>query len=268
MAPEDEDALVTNIVFPRCRQCKICARRGGFRPHPLNLFRCANCGHLKSLHGPRKHGDPMRNFEAACRIQRIWRIFRCKSRVQALARAQWKKLQDPVSKSWYYYNERTRKATWKRPVILGLEAPDGADVEVLQPRRSPSSRSPTKPGSEGKKSPSKYAIAEADSDSSEDIEAWYEEASEIEKRQYAQKLAKRQRARTHARRRMRELAALAIQRSYRRWHARSQMRVLVRSMYTKHWDEKERRFFYHNRISGKSTWVKPHLLGHEDVTPR
>jgi GH18 family chitinase len=60
-------------------------------------------------------------------------------------------------------------------------------------------------------------------------------------------------------------AATALQGMWRRRQARIAIRKMVSKDYEKVWDEDYSAFFYYNKKTGASEWVKPRLLGNTDL---
>ncbi|OQR82087.1 hypothetical protein THRCLA_11143 [Thraustotheca clavata] len=64
---------------------------------------------------------------------------------------------------------------------------------------------------------------------------------------------------------MEDAAVIKIQRVYRAHLARSRLHVLLKSVIKRYYDEDSGMYYYYNSITNTSTWVKPKLLGNEEV---
>ena len=99
---DGEEEFLKDLMEPNCRLCKLCRRRGGFRPSAMRLFVCANCNHHKSAHGRSKH--KMTEREAARRIQNVWRAYSANlmiiRMVKMIYEKHWVSLSSPIL---YYY---------------------------------------------------------------------------------------------------------------------------------------------------------------------
>ena len=60
-------------------------------------------------------------------------------------------------------------------------------------------------------------------------------------------------------------AAFKIQGMYKGWKARKVLFNMVKSMYEKLYDADRGAYYYHNKLSGVSSWYKPAILGTKDI---
>ena len=60
-------------------------------------------------------------------------------------------------------------------------------------------------------------------------------------------------------------ASRKIQGMYRAWKARLTMQNMVKQMYEKLYDSERGAYYYHNKLSGASSWYKPSILGSKDL---
>ena len=62
-------------------------------------------------------------------------------------------------------------------------------------------------------------------------------------------------------------AAMRIQRLFHRMRNRQGIIQLLQSCYEKIWNPEAKEYFYFNKVTGKSSWTKPLLLGSRDLPP-
>ena len=70
---------------------------------------------------PRFTAKDLTDEEAALHLQGAWRAKQARSKLRAIVRRQYKKVFDPNTKKFYYFNYRTKVAHWTKPLCLGSE---------------------------------------------------------------------------------------------------------------------------------------------------
>eukprot|EP00946_MAST-07B_sp_MAST-7B-sp1_P004333 g4333.t1 len=70
-------------------------------------------------HTPRFRAKDLTQEEAALHIQASWRVRQARIKLRKIIRAQWKKLWHQPKEVFYYWNVRTKTASWTKPLCLG-----------------------------------------------------------------------------------------------------------------------------------------------------
>ncbi len=295
---DGEEAFLKSIMEPACRVCKLCRRRGGFRPSAHNLFLCANCNHHKFYHGRRNH--PMAPEEAVRKIQQIWRTYAANMMIRRLIKSIYEKHWHSEKNAWFYYNRTTEKSQWTKPLLLGshdlvaatpkpenkaeptLELPD--ERRKLFTASDYDTESDQEDGNEAQNSG--YSISmEHESRTNDQQEsvtkrekrrkgkellAWLANEATAEEREAFQEEVEKTRKRRRKRlKRKKKKAATAIQNVWKVFQARQELATLLRSIYEKTWSSEHGAFYWYSKNTGESTWERPKLLSKiGDVTPR
>ena len=257
------EIFLKNIMEPACRLCKICRRKGGYRPSANDLFRCSNCNHHKSGHGRSKH--PMTEKEAVKRIQNCWRAFSANMMIVNMVKMIYEKHWDEERSSYFYFNTATKESRWTKPLLLG-----DYDVDVISKEPEVEERIlVVKKEKQPLFTASDYDT-ESDAEESRVQQKWLrEEATAEERMEFSGLVDKRVKRRKQRLITKQIKASKAIGNVWRTYRARQDVTALLRSIYEKIFNEKHGAFYWFNKTTGVSTWTCPVLLSKiGDVTPR
>ena len=293
---DGEEAFLKSIMEPACRVCKMCRRRGGFRPSAHNLFLCYNCNHHKFYHGRRNH--PMAPEEAVRKIQQIWRTYAANMMIRNLIKSIYEKHWHDEKKAWFYYNRTTEKSQWTKPLLLGShdlvaatpKPEETAGPTLLlkdeRPKLFTASDYDTESDDEEKgeqKEGHTIMVPGASSDEAggqkekektlrkgKELMEWLaNEASAEEREAFQEEVEKTRKRRRKRLKRKKKKAANAIQNVWKVFKARQELAALLRSIYEKTWSSEHGAFYWYSKTTGESTWDRPKLLSKiGDVTPR
>ncbi len=259
------EEFLKDILEPACRLCKICRRKGGFRPSAKNLFLCKTCNHHKSAHGRSKH--PLSKKEAVRRIQNVWRAYSANLMITKLVKSIYEKHWDEERSSYFYFNKSTKESRWTKPILLGdYDVEPMSEPPIVQPLLM-------KVEDENTKQPlftSSDYDTESDEEESIAKQKWLREVATAEERmEFSQAVEKRIERRKRRMYKKQQKAAKAIANVWRTYRARQDMTRLLRSIYEKVFNEKYGAFYWYNKNTGESSWTCPALLAKiGDVTPR
>lgn len=121
------------IVHPLCRVCWAC---DGFQPSPLRLWTCRRCCHDKQLHGTRKPGTPLGEFEAIRKLQTLYRARKARQLMQRARERHYQRVFSIKHSAFFYYNLWRREATWDRPPALSSITNED-DIPIRDPDELP-----------------------------------------------------------------------------------------------------------------------------------
>ena len=259
------DELLIDILNPNCRLCSICTRRGGWKPGAVRPFYCERCGHHKILHGKRK--VPMSRFEAAMKIQKMWRIKSARLFMLNILSLQYEKRYDHSTMSYFYYNRRQETSQWYKPLLFGetYDIPvTGKDWHDYAPKEKFPSRKKLEDAPL-----SRFALGPEDQPVDEaEVSATAEAMTDKERKKYLKHIKQRERQRKKRAKEREDLAASFLQNKWRGYIAKRNIRKSIHSLYERVWSSEHKMFFYYNVKTYRSQWTKPILLGPDDLTPR
>eukprot|EP00945_MAST-04E_sp_MAST-4E-sp1_P001308 g1308.t1 len=256
--------LLLDVLNPCCRMCRLCERRGGWKPNANRMFVCERCGHHKMLHGKRR--SPMTRYEAALKIQKAWRIKSARLFMLKILSLQYEKRYDRPTHSFFYYNKRHEASQWHKPLLFG------EDYDIPLTGKGPEDYEP-KPKFKKRvledKPPSMFALGPEDEpvDQAEVAEA-IKLMTDKEKKKYMKHVKSRERTIKRRQKEREELAASFLQSKWRAFLAKRAIRKSIHAMYERVWSSEHNQFFYYNVKTFESRWTKPALLGPDDLTPR
>lgn len=125
-----DDIDIEAIVHPLCRLCWRC---NGFQPSPLRLWMCRNCSHERQLHGTRKPGVPMGEYEAVRKLQCLFRARRARRVMQRAREQRYQRIFCIAHDEFFYYNLWQHSKSWTRPA----EISEDFEVPIRDPDASP-----------------------------------------------------------------------------------------------------------------------------------
>ncbi|EEY61829.1 uncharacterized protein PITG_13774 [Phytophthora infestans T30-4] len=278
-----DDIDIETIVHPLCRLCWRC---DGFQPSPLRLWMCRNCAHERQLHGTRKPGVPMGEYEAVRKLQCLFRARRARRVLQRAREQRYQKIFSIEHNEFFYYNLWQGKKSWTRP----KEISEGFEVPIRDPDASPRIFPPLTPVEAAIKLQAVRRGLQARRLVLNLLRDRYEKHFDLEKERvyYVRKLASKKESppklwdpppllrkrydlgdpveiqrlakfatMTH------DEAARIVQHAYRCHRGREFMRRILRSRIKKLWDATTGRFYYYNATTKESSWEKPRLLLNE-----
>jgi len=272
------------IVHPLCRLCWRC---DGFQPSPLRLWVCRNCSHERQLHGARRAGVPMGEYEAVRKLQCLYRARRARRVMQRAREQRYQRVFSIAHNEFFYYNLWQGIKSWARPAELG----EDLEVSIRDPDASPRISPPltrveaaTKlqavwRGFQARRLAMKllrgryekhfdlekervYHVRKADpakATKKEAITKLWDPPPLLRKRYDLGEPVEIQRLARFANMAPDE-AARIVQHAYRCHRGRQFMRRIMRSRIKKLWDPASGRFYYYNTTTKESSWEKPRLL--------
>jgi hypothetical protein len=185
----------------------------------------------------------MNEEEAALHIQGLWRSRAARKMMVQMMGQVFEKAYDENVGACYYYNKRTGEATWERPKLLGAE-----DI-------------PETPRSLAAEVKRKEEIETEKKEFEETLGAKRQrEEEEANKRKYERLRLLRERGGMTE-----EEAASHIQGLWRTREARRMMSLMMHQVFEKVWDPATGQCYYYNKRTGETSWVKPALLGQDDL---
>lgn len=283
-----DDIDIESIVHPLCR---ICWRCNGFQPSPLRLWMCRNCSHERQLHGSRRSGVAMGEYEAVRKLQCLYRARRARRVLQHAREQRYQRIFSIHHNDFFYYNLWQDSKSWSRPAALK----EDYEVPIRDPDASPRVSPP-------------YTSVEA----AIKLQAMWRgyQARRVTlmllRTQYEKHFDKEKNCVYHVRKRVNlnldkesiaklwdpplllqkrydlgepielqrlarfaditlDEAAQVLQRAYRRYRGRKFIRRILMSRIKKLWDDTTKRHYYYNVITKESSWEQPQLLGDNSV---
>ncbi|RLN96587.1 hypothetical protein BBJ28_00000161 [Nothophytophthora sp. Chile5] len=272
------------IVHPLCRLCWRC---DGFQPSPLRLWMCRKCAHERQLHGPRRRGAAMGEYEAVRKLQCLYRARRARRVMQRAREQRYQRVFSIPHNQFFFYNLWQGNKTWTRPPELG----EHVDVPIRDPDISPRISPPLTLDEAAVRLQAAWRAAQARQLTKKRLQERYEKHFDLEQERvyYVRKATTVQKQQTTKlwepppllRKRYdlgepveiqrlariaamtREDAARIIQHAFRCHQGREFMRRILRSRVKKLWDATNARHYYYNLVTKESTWEKPRLLQHD-----
>lgn len=281
-----DEVNIEAIVHPLCRLCWRC---DGFQPSPLRLWMCRNCAHERQLHGPRRAGVPMGEYEAVRKLQCLYRARRARRVLQQAREQRYQRIFSIARGEFFYYNLWQGIKSWARPTEISAEF----DVPIRDPDASPRISPPLTPEEAAVNLQALWRGCQARRLTQQLLNERYEKHFDLEKERVY-----------HVRRpgvkgtkelpvklwdpppllrklydlgepvEIRRLARFAnitpdeaariVQQAYRCHRGREFMRKILRSRIKKLWDATSGRHYYYNTATKESSWEKPKLLLHDD----
>ena len=207
----------------------------------------------------------MTEKEAVRRIQNIWRAYSANLMIIRMVKMIYEKHWDEEKHAYFYFNTATKESRWTKPLLLGDHDVEPS-TEQLQIREE---KVVEKEEKGPLFTPSDYDT-ESDAEESMTRQKWLrEEATAEERMEFSAIVEKRVERRKQRMYKRKKKAAKAIANVWRTYRAQQDVTALLRSIYEKVWNEKHSAFYWFNKTTGESTWVRPALLGKiGDVTPR
>ena len=260
-------------------------------------------GYVSPRRTPRVHAEDLDDETAAKMLQGAWRAKIARRKLKAMVRRQYKKCWDEGSKKFYYYNSRTGESHWTRPLCLygdDLELTPRTMLAagVKPPHRSPRVRAADlDDASAAKMLQSAWRSKIARRKIKQMVRGVYKKCwDESSKTFYyyntrtnqahwtkplclgdddleltprtmlaAHVKPPKKTPRFTAKDLTPEDAAKHLQGCWRNKVARRKIRVMVRNVYKKCWDDSKQMFYYFNKRTKESHWTKPICLGSEDL---
>ncbi|KAL7686113.1 putative regulator of chromosome condensation 1/beta-lactamase-inhibitor protein II [Plasmopara halstedii] len=282
------DIDIKSIVHPLCRLCWRC---NGFQPSPMRLWMCRDCSHERQLHGLRKAGVAMEEYEAVRKLQCLYRARRAQNLLKRAREQCYQRIFSIQHNNFFYYNLWKGSKSWTRPV--GLD--EDYELAIRDPDASPRVLPPYTAVEVAIKVQSMWRGKQARRLMLLKLQSQYEKHLDLKKGLifYIRKpaiskvnkepcaklwdppplLRKRydlgdpveiKRLTRFANMSLDE-AAQILQRAYRRHRGRNLMRRILRSRIKKLWDATIGRHYYYNVMTKESTWEIPDVLLNCDV---
>lgn len=284
---------IESIVHPLCRVCWAC---DGFQPSPMRLWTCRRCCHDKNLHGTRKPGAPLGEYEAARKLQTLYRARNARRFMQRAREKHYQRVFSIRHNNFFYYNLWKRESSWERPAALnGIENED--DIPVRDPDEIPVILPPLTRGEAATVLQAYYRgwrarvlvqgilstmyekhidLSKPDSDSSLyyiqthsadgqlcvspiDTRRW-DVPPPLLRRRYSLGEPIEIRRRQERANWSCDDAAKALQRQFRRYRARKLVLKMAQSRYRTVLDENSGQFYYYNVVTKESSWQMPRVL--------
>jgi hypothetical protein len=291
------------IVHPLCRVCWAC---DGFQPSPLRLWTCRRCCHDKQLHGTRKPGTPLGEFEAVRKLQTLYRARKARQLIQRARERHYQRVFSIKHNTFFYYNLWRRETSWERPKALSSIANED-DIPIRDPDELPVIQPPLTRNEAACILQSHVrgwrvrilvqrllsVMYEKHIDlSKSDQEVYFIKVHEPDGRLCIAPIAQRRwdppmppppllrrlyslgepveviRRRERANW-TRDDAARALQQQFRRYRARKLVLKMARSRFRKVLDESSGQFYFYNVVTKESSWQTPRvlkLLGEQEDT--
>ncbi|ETO80364.1 hypothetical protein F444_05120 [Phytophthora nicotianae P1976] len=286
-----DDIDIEAIVHPLCRLCWRC---DGFQPSPLRLWMCRNCAHERQLHGGRKLGVRMGEYEAVRKLQCLFRARRARRVLQRAREQRYQRIFSIPHNEFFYYNLWQGKKSWTRPTEISEEF----EVPIRDPDASPRIPPPLTPLEAAIKLQAAWRGLQARRLTLNLLRDRYEKHFDLEKERvyHVRKLVSKKEPPSKLwdppallRKRYdlgdpieiqrlarfanmtRDEAARIVQRAYRCHRGREFMRRILRSRIKKLWDATTGRYYYYNAATKESSWEKPRLLlndADDDLGPK
>lgn len=283
-----DDIDIETLVHPLCR---VCWRCDGFQPSPLRLWVCRHCCHDKQLHGVRNPGAPLGEYEAARKLQTLYRARQARQMLQRARDEHYQRVFSIKHDAFFYYDLWRNRSTWERPAAVtpGLEIPirdpddepripppltrDEAALVLQAHRRGFNVRRRVRQQLAimfekhiDLESHRVFYLQLRDTHGrptlTSNVRLWQEPV--LFRRLYSlgepvEIVRLRRRANWSP-----DDAARVIQQYFRSFQARQLVQKIARSRFRKLLDEASGCIFYYNVITKESSWIKPKLLREQD----
>ncbi|DAZ96075.1 TPA: hypothetical protein N0F65_005853 [Lagenidium giganteum] len=280
------DAIsIDAIVHPLCR---ICWRCDGFQPSPLRLWVCRQCYHEKHLHGTRKPGYHLEEYEAVRMIQCLYRARRARRVLQQAREKRYQRVYSIKHHAFFYYNLWTNRASWDRPPRV----PEDVELPIRDPDEDPQVPVPFTREEAASIMQAYYRGHRVRCACWRQLDAMYEKHYDLDKQQvyYKLKVPTLKGSKTvtlstipkllirlydlgepYEIKRLKRYAnwtvddaARVVQRQFQCYQARKRLKIKLLSRYQKLMDTTTGQAYYYNTVTGESSWEKPKLLGKDE----
>ncbi|KAL4133557.1 hypothetical protein PRIC2_003874 [Phytophthora ramorum] len=252
---------------------------------------CRNCSHERQLHGTRRPGVAMGEYEAVRKLQCLYRARRARRVMQRAREQRFQRIFSIAHNEFFYYNLWQGIKSWTRPAEISEEF----EVPIRDPDASPRISPPFTPVEAAIKLQATWRRFQARRVTMELLRERYEKHFDMEKERVYH--VRKQRIPKEAKkdpptklwdpppllRKLYDLgvpveiqrlarfanmspdeAARIVQHAYRCYRGREFMRRILRSRIKKLWDATSGRYYYYNITTRESSWEKPRLLLNDD----